>query len=75
MLKILFFLWDPSLLNFQKVFILYIQGSVCDPNPCANFGVCCPTLEGTYNCKCLLGFEGVRCEFRKLKNNNLSCIS
>ena len=43
-------------------------GLVCDPNPCVNGGQCCPTDIGTYNCKCPFGFEGVRCEFRKLNS-------
>lgn len=38
-------------------------GSVCEPNPCVNFGVCCPTYDGSFFCICLHGYEGLRCEF------------
>ncbi|RNA00791.1 endothelin-converting enzyme 1 isoform X2, partial [Brachionus plicatilis] len=42
----------------------YCERSVCEPNPCANFGVCCPTYDGSFTCICLYGYEGFRCEFR-----------
>lgn len=55
--------------SYLKTSILFqtkkIIGQICDPNPCVNMGICCPSRDGTYSCKCPLGYEGVRCEFSK----------
>lgn len=58
----------PILWHISKIYLLlniYNKGQVCDPNPCTNNGICCPSERGTYSCKCPLGYEGVRCEFSK----------
>ena len=34
----------------------------CSPNPCLNGGICDDNNDGTYECECVGGFIGSRCE-------------
>lgn len=42
-------------------FLVFIEQSMCHPNPCKNLGIC-TELEREYECTCQPGYKGINCE-------------
>lgn len=54
-------LFPASVSCFVPTYTLFVAPSVCEPNPCANNGICTET-DDSFSCRCHDGFSGNLCE-------------
>ena len=55
------------------LFASSIARSQCEPNPCRNGGTCYD-VGGSFECVCMTGFKGARCEGIELKYLTVSLV-
>ena len=50
---------------FIHFFLIFVEATLCTPNPCENNGTCM-LEQPSFKCNCTPEYEGKRCETGKL---------